>query len=949
MSLDVATWTRVTELFEQLVELPPVQREQVLESSRPEPVVREWLDKLLCAHESSDECLIDHTVLGVVGELESSTNAAADHETRRPALPERIGPWRLAGEIARGGMGIVVRAERDDGQYQQQVAIKLLRARSLDAAEQRMLQQELRLLARLEHPGIARLIDGGVSEEGLPYIVMEYVAGEPIDEWCNRHGVDLDQRIALVEQVCEALAHAHRRLVVHADIKPANVLVDEQGRVRLVDFGIAGLLAESDSAAVRTELRCSPAWCAPEQLAGESPDASQDIFATGALLRRLLTGRRMRSGQAITCWLAGQSGDYQPPAPPSTEALDILAPQRLRGDLDAICLRALQADPQQRYVSMNALRADLERWRQGHMVSARPLSPIGRCGRFLRRHPLPVAASTVAVLALVVGFTSATINARQARLAATQAQTEAMRADAVRDFVLDLFRAADPLRQGGAELSTREVLAGAVETLDANAKLPPEVRVQILNLLSDVQRSLGGYDDAEELLARAENVLTKTPDLPVLLRAETRFQQALLAEKLSDRERARESLTEAARLLADPNERSAVELRARIEIELALNASRSSEPERAETHFDTAQHLLATLQPPELDIEKLLHGNRGVAAYRAGDYERALDEMRQTLAIQQQLGNAEQGAIVTTLSNLAAIEAQLGRLDEALDYDRRALAIARQAFPEGHMLIGRRLYSLGDTLRQRGEFDAALEALAEARRIQQAADLPAQVELIDLTRARTLLAMGRFDEAADLAAETGQAMAAREGPLAGEVLLLLDFELAALHALDDPLLAERLMLAEQRLASAIEAERVGGHGRRLALTLAAIALDRGDPARAGRWLALHGDRSAFEAGDVPLIALSLELRRRVYINEPAATTGLAERLQHALNESTLTAETRAHAWCALAEVAAAGNQGRRLAVALDELEQLAASETTDAPSRRMIERMRAALDETGTS
>lgn len=944
MTLDARTWSRVTAAFERVADLQPEQRTAALETFHLEPEVQAWLDRLLQAHDQDDESLIDRTVLGVVHSLheEVTDTLARDRafvETHRD-LPERIGPWRTVGEIACGGMGVVLRAERDDGQFEQQVAIKLLRARALDAAEQRLLQQEVRLLARLEHPGIARLIDGGVAADGQPFLVMEYVDGEPIDQWCRRTGASLEQRVALVDQVCAALAHAHQRLVVHADVKPANVLVDEQGRIRLVDFGIAAVLQSEPETSRQGALRCSPAWCAPEQLAGVAPTPAQDIFATGALLRRLLTGQRVRNGAAVTCWLAGRERTPDPLPPPSDQLLPGLRRARVRGDLDAVCLRALSERPEGRYSTIESLGDDLRRWRQRRTVAARPLSSAGRAARFVTRHPVPVAASLVAVLALVVGFTIATINAKQARHAAATAELEARRADSVRDFVLDLFRAADPLRQGGAELSTRQVLAGAANTLDGNPDLPEATRLEVLHLLSDVQRSLGWYEDADILLNQADELLATSSDVPPHLVAETRFQQALLASSRSERDRAIEHLREAVSTLQGLPDRRALELLARAQIELGLNLDRNGETEASRLRFEDAGRILDGLDPPEPDIEKLLHGNLGIAAYRAGDYERALREMEKTLALQKSLGNAEQGAVVTTLSNLAAIHAQLGQLDLALARDREALAIARQAFPAGHTMIGRRLYALGDTLRQTGDFEASLNALNEAREIQVQADLPAQVELVDLTRVRTLLGLGAFEPAANLARTVGQAMEAREGPLSGVTLLLLDRELAALHALDDPALDQVLELARARVRQLEDSEGTDRRVQRLRWRLAEIALDRGRAADADEWLQMNEPAEILLERQPPIIALSLELRRRT---QTAANDlpGLRQRLLELVESRSLEPDTRAYAWSALAESARASGDEALLSRALEALDSLAQAPRLDGLSRRLVERTRA--------
>jgi serine/threonine-protein kinase len=311
--------------------------------------------------------------------------AAASRGLQPPPEPlqagDRLGPWRLCGDLGEGGMGRVMRAERADGAYEQQVAIKLLRSRG-DATSLARLTRERQILASLRHPHIARLLDGGSTPAGQPYLVMELVDGAPIDRWCEHQGADLATRLTLFDQVCDAVAHAHARLVVHCDIKPSNVLVDGDGQVRLLDFGIARLVQSSapDEAPALT-----PAYASPEQLAGATPGTASDIFSLGRLLQRLTADR---------------------------------LPRGLRGRaLQAVWAMAQAAEPAQRYDSVGALRAELQRLQQGHPVRAWPAGPVRRryvLALALRRHWLAGLAATGA-LAMAAAFTWSLAQQRDAR------------------------------------------------------------------------------------------------------------------------------------------------------------------------------------------------------------------------------------------------------------------------------------------------------------------------------------------------------------------------------------------------------------------------------------------------------------------------------------------------------------------------------------------------------
>ena len=445
MALTEARWTQVAEWFDRLADLTGPERDRALEGQHLQPEIRGLLDQLLNAHDTPEPALIDQTVNMLAGQLlgdDDATPAPADW------TGVRIGHWRVTGELQRGGMATVVLAERDDGQYERQVALKVLHATRSDGESGRgsreSLEHELRLLAGLAHPGIVHLLDGGVSGEGWPYLVMEYVEGEPIDAWCDRTGASLEQRVELLRQVAAAVVHAHTRLVVHADLKPSNVLVDADGRVRLVDFGIARLIKGDDDDRIRARLHCSPAWAAPEQLAGEVPRPATDIHGLGMLMFRLLTGRPPRSASAATRALLGRTLAPSPGRPSDHPDPCVPAP-RLRGDLDAICVTATAEDPEQRYRSAEAFERDLEAWQALRPVRARPAGRIDRVGKWLRRNRGVALAGGLALLSLVGGTAVATWQAVRAQHEAAAATRQADRAETIKNFLVTMLTTADPM------------------------------------------------------------------------------------------------------------------------------------------------------------------------------------------------------------------------------------------------------------------------------------------------------------------------------------------------------------------------------------------------------------------------------------------------------------------------------------------------------------------------
>jgi len=926
--IDVETWSRVTTLFDRLVDLDPETRAEELARTRLEADVADWLNRLLDAHDQPDELVIDRTLQGVVDGL-AGIPGTADPDLF-PGPGERLGPWRLVEELGRGGMGSVLRGERADGRYDQTVAVKLLRPSAYGGIDLDAMDNEIRLLARLEHPGIVRLIEGGITPDGLPYLVMEYVAGEPIDQWCDRRNSTLQTRMDLIRQVTAALAHAHRRLVIHADIKPSNVLVSDDGRVRLVDFGIAGRLQKRADARLPAMLRCSPAWCAPEQLKGAPPDVAQDVFGVGALALRLLTGDRIRTGDRITRLLAGASIEDEPPAPPSSRALAGLPVREIRGSLDAVCAGALAADPGARYPSIEALDAELERWQRHEPVRAARLGRTARFALWFRRNRVPAVAGALAGLAMIVGTAAAVWQADRARDAADHAQLQAERADTVRDFVLSLFRAADPLRVGGAELDTRTVLAQASRQLDDDKLLDRELRVEILNTLADVQMTLGWDEDAAELIDAAFKLQESGP-VSRHLAAETLLQEGKLLESNGDFDAALERFQRGHALLHAVDDEPGRLVRARTLLQIGANLARTGQSRDANAALARAEQALAALEVPNPELGMLLASSRGVAAYTAGDYPTAQRYMQETVEIERRIGNAQHASMVTSLGNLAAVTAQLGDPEQALVYDREAVEIARAAYPQGHTTIGRALYAYGDSLRQLGRLDEADAALIESRSIQLTAGKPAEIELVDLTRARVLLAAGRHQETAALIEPARPALAARWGDASDVVLQALEVEIAARSALDQSEHVAAMRRTALDLLGSLEPDKQSRPvANLLRWRLAYLALREGRHSDARAMLRAAG--TTLPSSTPPTLVLKLDalaIGLQIAAGSPADEANI-KALQEALEPTVASADTRAYAWCTLAIAARATGDENLLRRALDSIATLRGERTLTA-------------------
>jgi len=418
---------------------------------------------------------------------------------------QTVGAFRLMEPIGQGGMGVVFRGERSDGTVTQQVAIKVIRREFLDVDTRQRFARERQALATLDHPCIARLIDAAELPDGTPYFVMDYVDGLPITEYCARHHLDLRERVRLMRQVCQAVAHAHRHLIVHRDLKPGNILVDTDGRPKLLDFGIAKDLRGTDGTdlvATGTAQRYfSPRYAAPEQLRGGAVQVGCDVHALGVLLYELLCGQGPFDFEGLSFGqIEALVVDMPAPAPssrvaPSMPAAAVRA-RALRGDLDGIVQRCLRKDPSERYASALQLDEDLERWLSGLPVSARHGHRWYRFQKFIGRHRIAASIATLAVVALAI----AAVALWQQNLALREERDRSGQALAM---MQDAFIAADPIRAAGADINARQILKTARRRLDPIETTQPALFATLAQTIAQVELSLGESEQAANLFARA--------------------------------------------------------------------------------------------------------------------------------------------------------------------------------------------------------------------------------------------------------------------------------------------------------------------------------------------------------------------------------------------------------------------------------------------------------------
>ncbi|MEP6831930.1 MAG: serine/threonine-protein kinase [Gemmatimonas sp.] len=433
----------------------------------------------------------------------------------------RVGSWRLVGEVGRGGMGAVYLAERADVELPMKAALKFMhRAISFDAIGVRRFRDERRILAALEHPAIARLLDGGV-DDGLPWFAMEYVQGAPIDTWCDNRQLSVDARIVLFNRVCEAVQHAHARLIVHRDLKPANILVSDGGDPKLLDFGIAKLLADAGSTSNPALTRpgsqpMTVAFAAPEQQRGEAPSTSSDVYSLGVLLHVLLSGQLPRENTRLSAALLlpperdNTHADFGTSVALARGTTLAKLHRQLRGDLDTIVTRAMHPDQQRRYPTANALAEDLRRHVEGRPVLARPDTATYRLKKLISRHPFG-SALAMAGVAMVVAFVTVTsVQSNRLRAQANELREQAATLTAERDkatevtqFLTDVISSADPYQESGHVPTLHEVLDRGAKLAETSLKDRPEVRAHLLSSIAPAYFGLGDWDRATKIAEEA--------------------------------------------------------------------------------------------------------------------------------------------------------------------------------------------------------------------------------------------------------------------------------------------------------------------------------------------------------------------------------------------------------------------------------------------------------------
>ncbi len=656
-----------------------------------------------------------------------------------PMLGRTVGVYRLTARIAAGGMGVVYRAERSDGLFEQEVAIKLIRTERASDWMLRRFAFERRTLAGLQHPGIARLYDGGTTPEGLPYFVMEFVRGERIDLYCQRERLPLAARLRLFVQVCRAVHFAHQNLVVHCDLKPANILVDERGVPRLLDFGIARLLedqpAPNAAAAAPTIARVlTPEYASPEQLAGSALTTSVDVYSLGVVLYELLTGRPPFQSESRSAAEWERLIREQVPERPSTRARSmdqsrdpgVLAasfrttPAGLshsqRGDIDRIVLMALRKEPERRYGTAQDLADDIERHLAGQAVRARADSLAYRGWKFVRRNAVTVGASVAVLVALLMGLQAARRSEQVAQAEALHARMEADSFQSIADFLMDAFLPVQPAQDGAWQERARQRILAQAERVQRQYESSDHVRANLLDALGHVCLRLDIFDDALHLMADARAIRERVFGARSLEYALSLRSLGQAAFEEADYAQAAQLLGEALAIHRAHPRSTHADVSALANDLAACLRNMGREAEAEALHLE-ALALRRAQGARSLPVAESLNNLAGVHQAR-GDDKRALEELAEALDIRSAILGEAHALTLQTISNLASMQWRLGERELARECMRRAERGYRALGGDGEDGLGVVLANVAAMQQAEMDYAGARLSLEEALALQ---------------------------------------------------------------------------------------------------------------------------------------------------------------------------------------------------------------------------------------
>jgi len=664
--------------------------------------VESLIDSIEASEGLWDELLLSNRVLVADMTRGYETVSAA----KSSEIPEKIGLYRIKKRLGHGGMGDVFLAKRTEGDFHRQVALKVIRQETGNREQARRFRLERTILSSLNHPGIARLLDGGISGDGRPYLVMEYVDGLPITDYCRKNNYNIEKRLDLFGQVCSAVQYAHSNFIVHRDLKPDNLLVTPEGRVKVLDFGIAKLLDQEvcEQTLLHTlagQRMLSLNYAAPEQVNMEPVTTATDVYALGLLLYKLLTGTRALDLSNATLREAEQIIRHQEPPRPSSVVIDHGG--TLWADLDAIVGKALRKEPEQRYESASRLWEDIERCQNNQPVMARKGTLKYRTLKFAKRNKIPLTFAVILSI-VILGFSIFyAIRINQEKI---NAETEAQKANQIADYLASIFSQNYPEISKGEVITAKQLLESGVKKI-STLDIHPEVEISMLNLFANIFQNTENLKKADSL-AQIAIELNKNLNTPISEQLSLSYHVlALINRDIGNYDKSieyfRKSLDQEklTNTIADSNYAArlsamAFVLRLNGELEEAVEANKEA-----------------------IKIQKKLYGKSNIKLAESifiqaailktlGQYEEALEFQLDSYEMVKELVEPPHPGLAANLGNLANLKYNTADYVQAEEYSRAAIEMYTNLFGENYSMVSSSLLKLGDALKAQGKFQDAM-------------------------------------------------------------------------------------------------------------------------------------------------------------------------------------------------------------------------------------------------
>ncbi|MEQ8523328.1 serine/threonine-protein kinase [Gracilimonas sp.] len=751
--MDNYNWQTVETIIDEVLELPIDKREAYLlkRCKGNEDLHNEV--KLLLASITESEGWLEHPEKYKEGLFDQASQDLSSLSTDHSVIGTKIGSYIITEKIGEGGMGSVFRAERADEDFTHEVALKIIQKhRATDENIQRF-KKEQQILANLKHPGIAQLYDGGVTDEGFPFIIMEYIDGEPITEYCQQQNCSIEQKIELFKKVLDAVQYAHENLTIHRDLKPDNILIDQQGNVKILDFGISKLLDDDDFSITKTGTQIlTLRYASPEQIINGNITTASDFYSLGVILYKLLTGQEPFDLDDLTRYQVEQIiVEKEPELPSSVAGKDTR--EKLKGDLDAIIMKSIRKEPESRYRTASDFLNDLNNYNEGLPVSARDDSFRYRSGKFMRRHRqgITIAAGILIGISALIGFYTWRITQER-----NQAQLEAQKAEEVAGFLTDLFSQSNPYfeeSESGLDQTLGSILRYGSDKIDDELINQPEIQAEMKSVIGDVYNSLGEFAKAETLLTDALELQKQISSGPDFAQAEAMRNLAFLYQEQGRFSEAESLLIESIGYFEQTEEG--------LENQPAISALNhlgnlmwfnKGDYDTADSMLTKALNLRYTIHGQENHAHVAKNLNDLATLFHAqGLYNQARPYYRQSVEMYQEvLGDHPNTAII--MSNYSALLRESGQLEEAEKQQLASLAMHRNLTDENSIDVALGIGSLGHIKLEQEQYKKAdsLLNIAFQKLTKLYGDQHPYVSRTRLNLGRIDLRTGNYDQAVEI-------------------------------------------------------------------------------------------------------------------------------------------------------------------------------------------------------